>query len=86
MHYTGTLYATKKKFDSSLDRDDPFTFQLGSSQVIKGWDHGLQNMCIGEQRRLTIPSELGYGTRGAGDDIKGGATLLFDVELLDITD
>ncbi|KAH8271563.1 hypothetical protein KR018_007434 [Drosophila ironensis] len=84
MHYTGTLQADGKKFDSSLDRDQPFTFQLGAGQVIKGWDQGLLNMCVGEKRKLTIPPQLGYGDQGAGNVIPGGATLLFDVELINI--
>ncbi|CAK9805175.1 Peptidyl-prolyl cis-trans isomerase FKBP14 [Anthophora plagiata] len=70
----------------SLDRDQPFTFQLGVGQVIKGWDQGLVDMCVGEKRKLTIPPELGYGEKGAGNVIPGGATLLFDVELINISD
>lgn len=83
MHYTGTL-TNGNKFDSSLDRDQPFSFQIGSGQVIKGWDQGLLDMCIGEKRKLTIPPLLGYGDRGAGNVIPGGSTLIFEVELLDI--
>uniref|UniRef100_A0A8D8X9S0 peptidylprolyl isomerase n=1 Tax=Cacopsylla melanoneura TaxID=428564 RepID=A0A8D8X9S0_9HEMI len=85
MHYTGTL-ADGTKFDSSHDRDSPFTFSLGVGQVIKGWDLGLTEMCVGEKRKLTIPPALAYGDRGAGNVIPGGATLTFEVELLSIGD
>ncbi|KAG5666191.1 hypothetical protein PVAND_017824 [Polypedilum vanderplanki] len=70
----------------SYDRDQPFTFQIGAGQVIKGWDQGLLDMCVGEKRKLTIPPSLGYGDRGAGNVIPGGATLIFDVELVNIGD
>jgi FK506-binding protein 14 len=91
MHYTGYIDDSSmtgvkgKKFDSSIGRK-PFDFILGAGRVIKGWDAGLQDMCVGEKRTLTIPSELGYGERGAGNDIPGMATLRFDVELLQIKD
>lgn len=85
MHYTGTL-DNGHKFDSSYDRDQPFTFQIGVGQVIKGWDQGLLDMCVGEKRKLTIPSSLGYGERGAGNVIPPHATLHFEVELINIGD
>ncbi len=87
MHYTGWLYdnGTKgAKFDSSVDRGQPFAFTIGVGQVIKGWDEGVSSMKVGGKRTLIIPPELGYGARGAGRVIPPNATLLFEVELLGI--
>jgi FKBP-type peptidyl-prolyl cis-trans isomerase FkpA len=90
VHYTGWLYDAKaadkhgKKFDSSKDHGEPFSFKLGGGQVIRGWDQGVAGMKVGGTRTLVIPSELGYGQRGAGGAIPPNATLLFDVELLEV--
>ena len=84
VHYTGWLASNNAKFDSSLDRGEPFEFGLGAGEVIAGWDQGVEGMKVGGKRRLTIPSHLGYGDRGAGGVIPPKATLLFDVELLEV--
>lgn len=90
VHYSGWLYdetaADKKgsKFDSSVDRGEPFEFSLGAGRVIKGWDQGVAGMKVGGKRTLIIPPSFGYGERGAGGAIPGGASLVFEVELLDV--
>ncbi len=83
VHYTGTL-ESGKKFDSSVDRDEPFDFKLGAGMVIQGWDQGVAGMKVGGKRKLTIPSHLGYGDRGYPGLIPPRATLIFEVELLGV--
>lgn len=90
VHYTGWLYDAEaednkgEKFDSSVDRGKPFSFPLGAGRVIRGWDEGVVGMKVGGKRRLVIPADMAYGDRGAGGVIPPGATLIFDVELIDL--
>lgn len=84
VHYVGVAWSTGREFDASWNRNDTFTFRLGAGEVITGWDRGVAGMKVGGRRRLTIPADLGYGSRGAGGVIKGGETLVFVVDLLDV--
>ena len=84
VHYVGVAWSTGEQFDASWDRNDTFEFRLGAGQVISGWDQGVTGMRVGGRRQLTIPAHLGYGDRGAGGVIKGGETLVFVVDLLNI--
>jgi len=84
VHYVGVAYSTGKQFDASWDRGDTFDFRLGGGQVIAGWDQGVAGMKVGGRRRLTIPAHLGYGQQGAGGVIKGGETLVFVVDLVNV--
>ncbi|XP_027336773.1 FK506-binding protein 2-like [Abrus precatorius] len=85
VHYRGKL-TDGTVFDSSFERNNPIEFELGSGQVIKGWDQGLLGMCLGEKRKLKIPAKLGYGEQGSPPTIPGGATLIFDTELVGVND
>ncbi|HRE88241.1 MAG TPA: FKBP-type peptidyl-prolyl cis-trans isomerase [Myxococcota bacterium] len=84
VQYVGVAWSTRKQFDASWDRGQPFAFPLGGGRVIKGWDQGVAGMKIGGRRKLTIPPELGYGSRGAGGAIKPNETLVFVVDLLEV--
>lgn len=84
VHYVGVAWSDGKQFDASWDRRDPFDFALGRGQVIQGWDQGVAGMKVGGRRRITIPPHLGYGAAGAGGVIKGGETLVFVVDLLNV--
>lgn len=82
VHYAGVAWSTGREFDASWDRGSTFDFRLGAREVIEGWDRGVKGMKVGGRRRLTIPPDLGYGSRGAGGVIKGGETLVFVVDLV----
>jgi peptidylprolyl isomerase len=84
VHYVGVAFSSGKEFDASYNRGEPFEFPLGGGQVIQGWDRGVAGMRVGGRRRLTIPPELGYGSRGAGGVIKPNETLIFVVDLLGV--
>jgi peptidylprolyl isomerase len=84
VHYVGMAWSTGKQFDASWDRNEPFDFGLGAGQVISGWDKGVAGMKVGGRRKLTIPPDMGYGSQGAGGVIKGGETLVFVVDLLNV--
>ena len=84
VHYVGVAWSTGQEFDASWNRGEPFDFRLGASQVIQGWDDGVAGMKVGGRRQLTIPPDMGYGSRGAGGVIKGGETLVFVVDLLNV--
>jgi peptidylprolyl isomerase len=84
VHYVGVAWSNGRQFDASWDRGETFDFRLGAGQVIQGWDQGVAGMKVGGRRRITIPPDLGYGSRGAGGVIKGGETLVFVVDLLGV--
>jgi len=84
VHYVGVAWSSGKQFDASWDRGDTFDFRLGAREVIEGWDRGVEGMKVGGRRTLTIPADLGYGSRGAGGVIKGGETLVFVVDLVGV--
>ncbi len=84
VHYVGVAWSNGQQFDASWDRNDTFSFRLGAGQVISGWDQGVAGMRVGGRRSITIPPHLGYGAAGAGGVIKGGETLVFVVDLLDV--
>jgi peptidylprolyl isomerase len=84
VHYVGVAWSNGQEFDASWNRGDAFDFRLGAGQVIQGWDDGVAGMKVGGRRQLTIPPDMGYGSRGAGGVIKGGETLVFVVDLLNV--